>query len=136
MILLYSSLFFFFIGYLATVVLEAIILIPFLSSRHSLKIKLVSCALLTAFTYPFVVFFFPKLILDTFGELFYVLIAETFAPFAECVLFCIIIKKSYKKLCCLSTIRDFAAIIFANIFSFLIGEFFWFQLKEYFENIH
>ena len=70
---------------------------------------------LTACTYPIVILVLPLLLIDQSRALF-LLIAEVFAPLAECLLFWLAFGK-------LSSRRDFAAIVIANLTSFLGGEF-------------
>lgn len=73
------------IGYALTVLIETPILLTGLAPGHSTKLRL-GCGLwLTACTYPMVVLVFPLLIWDPFGEGWYILVAETFAPLAECL---------------------------------------------------
>lgn len=75
----------------------------------SLRAKLFAGVWLTACTYPIVVLTLPPLT----GR-FYLPIAETFAPVAECVLFATLVGR-WKW-------RDMAAIVVANLASFVAGE--------------
>ena len=75
------------VGYLVTVALEAPVLLAGLSRRHSVQTRLLAGAWLTACTYPVVVVVLPPLLRETWGEIPYLLVAETFAPLAECALF-------------------------------------------------
>lgn len=75
------------IGYLVTVVLETPVLLAGFSRRHSVQTRLLAGAWLTACTYPVVVLVLPPLLRETCGEIPYLLVAETFAPIAECALF-------------------------------------------------
>lgn len=107
-------------GYIATVLIETPILVLGLSSKLSLKQKLLAGLWLTACTYPIVVIVLPTLM---YGEprYIYLLVAETFAPIAECLLFWL----AYRGKELLQTanwIRSFAAIVVANLASFIIGE--------------
>jgi len=56
----------------------------------------------------------PLLLVDH-SRAFYLLIAEVFAPVAECLLFWLAFGKEAKW-------RDFAVIVIANVASFLVGE--------------
>jgi hypothetical protein len=109
---------FLFIGYLLTVAVETPVLVLLLSKHHALKRRLFSGLWLTACTYPVVVLVLPPLFADSSRAL-YLIIAETFAPAAECALFYLAFggKGSGGV-----TRRDFAAIVVANLLSFLAGE--------------
>jgi hypothetical protein len=111
---------FFPLGYLLTILIETPILVLGLSRRHSLKRKLFAGAWLTACTYPIVTLVLP-LIFEQYSRTLYLLIAETFAPVAECALFWLAFGgREYLGKPCMW--RDFAAIIVANLASFGIGE--------------
>ena len=75
---------------------------------------------LTACTYPVVVLILPAIF---FGEprWLYLLVAETFAPVAECLLFWVAFRGS-EVLNLADRVRCFVAIVAANIASFGIGE--------------
>jgi len=105
-------------GYLLTVAFETSVLALFLSKHHPLRRRLFAGLWLTACTYPVVVLVLPPLFADSSRAL-YLLVAETFAPAAECALFYLAFggKGSGG-----ATWRDFAAIIAANLLSFLLGE--------------
>jgi len=109
------------VGYLVTVALETPVLLAGLSGRHSLRTRLLAGAWLTACTYPVVVLVLPPLLRETWGDIPYLLVAETFAPLAECALFVWVFGAS-GKWWNLSTGRDCAAIIVANLVSFLTGQ--------------
>src|SRR4051812_19469444 len=79
-----SSWYFLPIGYVLSVLVEAPILLLALSPRHSVGRRLFAGAWLTACTYPIVIVVMPELIRSRFA---YLLVAETFAPVAECALF-------------------------------------------------
>ena len=109
------------VGYLVTVALETPVLLAGLSRRHSVQTRLLAGAWLTACTYPVVVLVLPPLLRETWGEIPYLLVAETFAPVAECALFVWVFGASgqwWNRL----TVRDCAAIIAANGVSFLTGQ--------------
>src|SRR5829696_7040466 len=106
------------LGYLFTVAVETPVLVFFLSKRHALGRKLFAGLWLTACTYPVVVLVLPPLFADSPRAL-YLAVAETFAPAAECALFYLAFggKGSDR-----ATWRDFAAVVLANLLSFLAGE--------------
>ena len=109
------------VGYLVTVALETPVLLAGLSRRHSVQTRLLAGAWLTACTYPVVVLVLPPLLRETWGEIPYLLVAETFAPVAECALFVWVFGASdqwWNR----SNMRDCAAIIAANGVSFLTGQ--------------
>lgn len=108
---------FFPLGYILTILVETPILLIGLSKRHSLRIRLFSGAGLTAFTYPIVVLVLPLLLLP-YGRVMYLTVAEFFAPIAECLLFLSVFGNNKGDR---SAYRDCAAIIIANVASFLIG---------------
>ena len=108
------------IGYLLTILIETPILVIGLSRRHSLRRKLLAGVWLTACTYPIVTLVLPLLFRPEQRAL-YLLVAETFAPVAECVLFWLAFGKRHKGETS-SMRRDFIAIILANLASFGAGE--------------
>jgi hypothetical protein len=105
-------------GYLLTIAIETPILLLGLSPRHSLHTRLFAGAWLTACTYPIVVLVLPLLLEPRW---LYLLVAETFAPLAECALFWAACgtKEEWGTR---SMARDFAAIVAANLASFGTGE--------------
>ena len=107
-------------GYLLTILIETPILVLGLSKRHSLKSKFFAGVWLTACTYPIVVLVLP-LVFEHSARAIYLLVAETFAPVAECILFWLAYGKR-EELGKPSMWRDFAAIVVANLGSFLAGE--------------
>ena len=74
-------------GYALTVLVELPVLLIGLSPRHSLRRRIVAGFALTACTYPIVVIVLPPLVWTPFGRGWYLLVAEIFAPLAECLLF-------------------------------------------------
>lgn len=102
------------IGYLLTIAIETPILFIGLSPHHSKQRRIVAGLWLTACTYPIVTLVLPLLLVDH-SRAFYLLIAETFAPVAECVLFWLAFGKGARW-------RDFVVIAVANLASFLVGE--------------
>jgi hypothetical protein len=105
-------------GYVLTVALETPVLLAGLSRRHTIRRKLLAGVWLTACTYPIVVLVLPILVEEPFGRIAYLAVAETFAPLAECALF-------YAAFCRDDVNppgplrRDFAAIVLANLLSFV-----------------
>ena len=114
------------VGYLVTVVLETPVLLAGLSRRHSVQTRLLAGAWLTACTYPVVVLVLPPLLRETWGEIPYLLVAETFAPIVECALFVWVFSEPGKRWNRLN-LQDSAAIIAANLVSFLTGQFLWYH---------
>jgi hypothetical protein len=108
------------LGYLLTILIETPILLVGLSSRHPLQRKLFAGVWLTACTYPIVVLVLPLLFAPD-QRFRYLVVAETFAPVAECSLFWLAFgnKEQVGKP---SMWRDFMVIIVANLASFGIGE--------------
>ena len=108
------------LGYLCSILIETPVLLIGLSARHSFKRKLFAGVWLTACTYPIVVLVLPMLFVNR-SRAIYLIVAETFAPVAECVLFWLAFGKE-TEVGKPSMWRDFAAIIMANLASFLGGE--------------
>ena len=102
------------VGYMLTIAIETPILFFGLSSHHSKRRRILAGLWLTACTYPIVTLVLPLLLVDH-SRAFYLLIAEVFAPVAECLLFWLAFGKEAKW-------RDFAVIVAANVASFLVGE--------------
>jgi len=107
-------------GYLLTILIETPILCVGLSPRHPLSRKLFAGVWLTACTYPIVTLVLP-LLLNSSSRNIYLVIAETFAPVGECLLFWLAFGKR-AELGKPSMWRDFITIIIANLASFGIGE--------------
>jgi hypothetical protein len=105
------------VGYLLTIAIETPILLLGLSRHHSKTRRVVSGIWLTACTYPIVVLVLPLLMVNQSRAVF-LLVAEVFAPVAECLLFWLAFGKE-------SRWRDFAVIVVANLASFLVGEVIW-----------
>jgi hypothetical protein len=108
------------LGYLLTILIETPILCVGLSRRHPLLRKLLAGVWLTACTYPIVTLVLPLLFAPERRSL-YLVVAETFAPVAECALFWLAFG-THEELGKVSMWRDFTAIIVANLASFGIGE--------------
>jgi len=102
------------VGYLLTIAIETPLLFFGLSPHHSKPRRIFAGLWLTACTYPIVTLVLPLLLIDH-SRAFYLLIAETFAAVAECLLFWLAFGKEAKW-------RDFAVIAIANVASFLVGE--------------
>ena len=104
------------IGYLLTITIETPILYLGLSTHHPKRRRILSGIWLTACTYPIVVLVLPLLLVNQSRAVF-LLVAEVFAPVAECLLFWMAFGKETKW-------RDFVVIAIANVASFLVGELF------------
>jgi len=85
-----------------------------------LKRKLMAGVWLTACTYPIVTLVLP-LLLAAYSRATYLLIAETFAPIAECTLFWLAFGSKSEQWR-MSMWRDFGVIVLANLASFGAGE--------------
>ena len=110
------------VGYALTVLLEMPVLLIGLSSPHGLRRRLVAGLWLNACSYPLVILALPTLI-DPFQQrTLYTAIAEVFAPVAECVVFALAFHTT--ALTTPERRRDFAAIMIANLTSFLVGDWF------------
>ena len=117
-------------GYLLTIFVETPILIVGLSQKVTLRQKLLCGIWLSACTYPIVVLVMPMLFAD-WQRWQYLIVAETFAPVAECALFWLAFRS--KGILNRSEWVDcFTAIVVANLASFGVGEIFnyysWFGL--------
>ena len=108
------------LGYLLTILIETPILVVGLSPRHPLSRKLLAGVWLTACTYPIVTLVLPLMFAPDRRGL-YLLVAETFAPVAECLLFWLAFGKA-NEVNSRAMWRDFIAIIVANLASFGLGE--------------
>jgi hypothetical protein len=100
------------LGYLITILVETPVLLLFLARRHPMGTRLLTGVWLTACTYPIVILVLPNLFADRTS---YLIVAETFAPLAECILFVLAFGRS-------TWPRDCAAITVANLLSFGLGE--------------
>jgi hypothetical protein len=107
-------------GYLLSVLVETPVLLVGLSARHSYGRRFFAGLWLTACTYPIVVLVLPPL-LEPAGRAVYLIVAETFAPVAECALFWGAFGERAEE-GRWSMWRDFAAITLANLASFGAGE--------------
>ena len=102
------------LGYLVTIAIEVPILFFGLSAHHSKLRRVVAGIWLTACTYPVVTLVLPLLLING-PRAFFLLVAETFAPVAECLLFWLAFGREARW-------RDFGVIVIANVASFLVGE--------------
>ena len=108
------------VGYLLTVAVETAVLLVGVSRRHRVRARLFAGAWLTACTYPIVWLVLPELFQSRWV---YLLVAETFAPLAECALFWFAFARHLppdRR----ATRRDFVAVVAANLLSFGAGEVF------------
>ena len=99
------------LGYALTVALELPVLLAGLHKRHAIKERVFAGVWLTACTYPVVVLVLPMLIEERTP---YLIVAEVFAPAAECGLFLATFGRK-------TPWRDCGTIIAANLLSFLLG---------------
>jgi hypothetical protein len=111
---------FFPIGYLLTIAIETPILVIALSERHTFRRRILAGIWLTGCTYPIVTLVLPLLLVNQSRGIF-LLVAEVFAPVAECLLFWLAFD-SVAGLKTRQTWRDFLVIVIANLASFGIGE--------------
>jgi hypothetical protein len=103
------------IGYLVTVAIEAPILFFGLNPKYAWKTRLFAGFWLTACTYPIVWLVLPFWLDADNNWEFYIVVAEIFAPLAECFLFDMTIGEPKNR------VRDWLTIITANVASFLLG---------------
>lgn len=108
------------LGYLLTIAIETPILFFGLSRRHPERHRFMAGLWLTACTYPIVTLVLPVW-LENYSRAVFLIVAETFAPVAECILFWLAFG-SAAEFGKGSMWRDFGAIILANLASFLAGE--------------
>ncbi len=108
-------------GYFFTVLIESAVLLPGLSARHPLGRRVFAAVWLNACSYPVVVLVLPNFFDPATDRTRYLLVAETFAPAVECVLFWAAFgtREEWLKP---SMWRDMAVITAANLASFGIGE--------------
>jgi hypothetical protein len=107
-------------GYLFTILIETPVLIFGLPKPVTFKQRVLCGIWLTACTYPIVILVLPAIFFEG-SRAAYLLVAEAFAPVAECALFWL----AFRKRVGLTTVRwvqAFAAITLANLASFGLGE--------------
>lgn len=109
------------LGFALSVLLELPVLLIGLSRRHSLSRRLLAAVWLTACTYPIVVLVLPLVLRPTLSYEGYVAVAEVFAPLAECALFWSAFLRHEAKISRGEIAQDMAAIVVANLASWLIG---------------
>ncbi len=108
------------VGYLVTIAIETPVLVALLSRRHSVRVRVFAGVWLTACTYPVVWLVLPPLF-DAEQRWLYLLVAETFAPAAECAIFWyafVRVLPPDRR----ATLRDLAVVTLANLCSFGLGE--------------
>jgi hypothetical protein len=108
------------LGYLFTVMIEAPVLVIGLPKKFSLKERCFAGLWLTACTYPVVVLVLPTIFASASRSL-YLLVAETFAPVAECLLFWLVFRDRLSPRI-KGKLHSFAIITLANLLSFALGE--------------
>ncbi|MCP4592421.1 MAG: hypothetical protein GY842_16940 [bacterium] len=111
-------------GFGLSVLVETPILLIALSPRHGWRWRLFAGFWLTACTYPVVALVLPYLLSPSDSRGAYLLAAETFAPLAECCLFWLAFDRGQP--CRRSELlRNFGAIVGANLVSFGLGALLW-----------
>ena len=108
------------IGYLITIAIETLVLVVLLSRRHSLRVRLFARVWLTLCTYPIVWLVLPPLFTPE-QRSWYLLVAETFAPLAEVILFWLALSRRLPS-DHNATRSDTFVIVLANLCSFALGE--------------
>ena len=108
------------IGYVITITIETSVLMVLLSRRHSLRVRLFAGVWLTLCTYPVVWLVLPPFFGDD-QRGWYLLVAETFAPLAEVMLFWLAFSRRLPHEP-VATWRDALVIVVANLCSFGLGE--------------
>lgn len=108
------------VGYLLSAAVEAPVLVALLSRRHPLRVRLFAGVWLTACTYPVVWLVLPA-VMEGAERWLYLLVAEAFAPAAECAIFWYAFVRGLppdRR----AALRDCAAVALANFCSFGVGE--------------
>ena len=115
-------------NYLLTIALETPILLFLLANRHPWPRRLFAGIWLTACTYPVVWIVLPLTVWQWWGYAVYLVVAETFAPLAECGLFWMAFpaatptdSRDPQAASGKSIGLDCSAIVIANLVSFLLG---------------
>jgi hypothetical protein len=111
------------VGYLFTISIETPVLLVGLSRRHPVRHRLFAGVWLTACTYPVVWLVLPPLFDPGTQRTLYLVVAETFAPAAECLLFWLAFGKGEPSRRG-ATLQDMAVVVLANLLSFGLGELF------------
>jgi hypothetical protein len=104
------------LGYAIAVPIETLVLWFGLSPEHPSRVKIAAGFWLTACTYPILILVLPALIDPRSSPGLYLAVAETFAPLAESALFLAAFGQRGTRT------RDVAAIVLANLASFVAGE--------------
>jgi hypothetical protein len=107
-------------GYIFTILIETPVLLFAMSRKVAMRQRLWLGVWLTACTYPIVILFLPAIFYGSSRAL-YLLVAETFAPVAECALFWLAYR-SRQDFAVRDWIQCFIAITVANLASFGLGE--------------
>jgi hypothetical protein len=107
-------------GYICTIIIETPVLLAGLSHQISLKQRLFAGIWLTACTYPIVVLVLPMLF-EGRARNEYLMVAEVFAPVAECALFFLAFRARVQ-MPVSAWVRNFLVIVCANLLSFFAGE--------------
>ncbi len=108
-------------GYVLGVFVETLVLLVALSPRHGWRRRLFAGLWLTSCTYPIVILVLPLCPFLSESRMTYLLVAETFAPVAECGFFWAAFHRPDPSSRA-SLVRDCAAILAANVLSFGVGE--------------
>lgn len=111
----------FLLYYLLTVAVETTVLLLALSRRHSIARRLLAGVWLTACTYPVVWYVIPNFFDPITQRPMYLLVAETFAPATENLIFLFAFVRGLPPKQW-STVQDVFAITLANLASFGVGE--------------
>lgn len=112
------------LGYAFTVLIETSVLLVGLAPRHPLRRRLFVGVWLTLCTYPVVWLVLPELLAANASIenwIIYLIVAEIFAPLAECLLFWAAFDNE-PGVTRGEVTRDMVAIIVANLASFVLGE--------------
>lgn len=112
--------YFFPFGYLFTILIETPVLLFGLPRPFTFKQRIASGVWLTACTYPIVVLVLPALFYGG-SRAAYLVVAETFAPVAECILFWLAFRNRVE-IATIRWVQAMWAIIVANLASFALGE--------------
>jgi hypothetical protein len=120
------------IGYLFSILIETPVLLVGLSPRHSIGRRLFAGVWLTMCTYPIVVIVLPALMDIQNDRLSYLLVAETFAPVAECLLFWAAFDTE-PGVTRGELVRDMITIVVANLASFGAGE--WITRTDWYQQV-
>jgi hypothetical protein len=116
------------ICWVATIVIETAVLAVGLSPRHGSRVRLFAGTWLSACTLPVVWLALPDALPVMLNRTTVVLIAEVFAPLAECGLFWWAFIRP-RPCDWRATMRDLVAIVAANLASFATGEAVWLLLS-------